>query len=104
MANLGSALVLGGVALAGAAVAAFPAAETAVPVKVTVDWSQVDRVSRTTATLQVVVNPPLRRGSAIHDPAFRALRDLQADVVRFVPWLPYPRLAVAELELSLIHI
>ena len=42
--------------------------------------------------------PSLRRGSAIHDAAFRALRDLQADFVRFVPWLPYPRLAVAALE------
>ncbi len=94
MKNLGSVLVL----LAGAALAAPSSAEPPRPVKVTVDWKHVDRVSRTTATLQVVVNPPLRRGSAIHDAAFRALRDLQADVVRFVPWLPYPRLAVAELE------
>jgi hypothetical protein len=84
--------------LAGALLAAGAAAETAPPVKVTVQWGDVDRVSRTTATLQVVVNPPLRRGSAIHNAAFRALRDLQADYVRFVPWLPYPRLAVAELE------
>jgi hypothetical protein len=67
-------------------------------VKVSVEWDRVERVSRTTATLQVVVNPPLRRGSTIHDAAFRALRVLQADYVRFVPWLPYPRLAVAALE------
>lgn len=73
-------------------------AEAPPPVKVSVEWDAVDRVSRTTATLQVVVNPPLRRGSPIHDAAFRALRDLGADSVRFVPWLPYPRLAVAELE------
>ena len=66
--------------------------------EIKVDWNQVERVSNTTPTLQVVVNPPLRRGSAIHDEAFRALRDLQADYVRFVPWLPYPRLGVAELE------
>jgi hypothetical protein len=58
----------------------------------------VARVSNTTASLQVVVNPPLRRGSKIHDRVFQALRDLQPDYARFVPWLPYPRLAVAELE------
>ena len=28
----------------------------------------------------------------------RSLRDIQADYVRYVPWLPYPKLAVAELE------
>jgi hypothetical protein len=58
----------------------------------------VARVSHTTASLQVVVNPPLRRGARIHDRVFQALRDLQPDYARFVPWLPYPRLAVAELE------
>ena len=66
--------------------------------QVTVDWTKVLRVSKMTPTLQVVVNPPLRRGSTIHDPAFRALHDLGCDVVRYVPWLPYPKLAVAELE------
>ena len=66
--------------------------------KVTVNWDKITRVSKTTATLQVVVNPPLRRGTAIHDAAFQALRDLQADYVRYVPWLPYPKLGVAELE------
>ena len=65
---------------------------------VRISWDSVTRVSNTTATLQVVVNPPLRRGSKIHDRVFQALRDLQADYVRYVPWLPYPRLAVAELE------
>jgi hypothetical protein len=61
-------------------------------------WDAVSQVSKTTPTLQVVVNPPLRRGSAIHDSVFRALHDLGAEYVRYVPWLPYPRLAVAELE------
>src|ERR1051325_4293292 len=66
--------------------------------KVTIDWNKVVRESKTTATLQVVVNPPLRRGSPIHDRTFAELRKLGADYVRYVPWLPYPRLAVAELE------
>lgn len=65
---------------------------------VTVHWDKVDRISKTIATLQLVVNPPLRRGSTIHDKVFSSLRDLQADYVRYVPWLPYPRLGVAELE------
>ncbi len=68
------------------------------PVKVDVHWDKVVRVSQTTPTLQVVVNPPLRRGTPVHDNAHKALRDLGADYVRYVPWLPYPKLGVAELE------
>jgi hypothetical protein len=67
-------------------------------VTVTADWDKTIRVSKTTPTLQVVVNPPLRRGSKIHDGAFRSLRALGCDYVRYVPWMPYPRLGVAELE------
>lgn len=65
---------------------------------VQVDWSKIEEVSKTTPTLQVVVNPPLRRGSKIHDRVFESLKDLGADYVRYVPWLPYPKLGVAELE------
>ena len=68
--------------------------------KVQVDWNQVQEVSKTTPTLQVVVNPPLRRGSKIHDRVFENLKALGADYVRYVPWLPYPKLGVAELEAS----
>ncbi len=68
----------------------------AAPVKI--DWNKVVRESKTTATLQVVVNPPLRPGSTIHERTFEELRKLGADYVRYVPWLPYPKLAVAELE------
>lgn len=67
-------------------------------VKVTVNWNDVVGVSKTTPTLQVVVNPPLQRGSPIHDHVFAALHGLGADDVRYVPWLPYPKLAVAELK------
>jgi hypothetical protein len=66
--------------------------------KVTVNWEKVIATSQTTPTLQVVVNPPLRRGSDIHDRVFQALQELRCDYVRYVPWLPYPRLGVAELE------
>jgi hypothetical protein len=62
------------------------------------NWDKIVSVSRTTATLQVVVNPPMRRGMPIHDNVFKTLHDLKADYVRYVPWLPYPRLGVAELQ------
>ena len=68
------------------------------PGTVTAHWDKIMRISQTTPTLQVVVNPPLQRGTRVHDNAFKALRDLGADYVRYVPWLPYPRLGVAELE------
>lgn len=68
------------------------------PQDVKINWTKIIRVSQTTPTLQVVVNPPLRRGSAIYDRVFEDLGDLGADYVRYVPWLPYPRLGVAELE------
>ncbi|MGO8731717.1 MAG: glycosyl hydrolase family 39 [Terriglobia bacterium] len=75
--------------------ASKPEAEKA---NVQVNWDKVVAVSKTAPTLQVVVSPPLRRGSKIHDRVFQALHELGADYVRFVPWLPYPKLAVAELE------
>jgi len=65
---------------------------------VSISWKNVVAVSKTTPTLQVVVMPPLRRGQKIHDRVFQALHDLGADNVRYVPWLPYPKLGVAELE------
>src|SRR5690242_8347315 len=73
-------------------------AASAFPQKIEIQWDKVNRVSSTTATLQVVVNPPLRPGSPIHDRVFADLQKLGADYVRYVPWLPYPKLGVAELQ------
>jgi hypothetical protein len=64
---------------------------------VTVDWNNTTFTSRTTPTLQLVENPMVRPGSPIHKQVFKALKDLQADYVRYVPWFPYPKMAVAEL-------
>jgi hypothetical protein len=75
---------------------AFGQASTTNQVKV--DWSKQIAVSKSTPTLQVVVNPMLLRGAKMHDGSFAALHALGADYVRYVPWLPYPRQAVAELE------
>ena len=65
------------------------------PTKVKPDWAKILRTTQTTPTLQVVVNPPLERGTPVHDDSFKSLRDLGADYVRYVPWLPYPKLGVA---------
>ena len=65
--------------------------------QVTIDWNKQIALSKSTPTLQVVVNPQLLRGALMHDGAFAALHELGADYVRYVPWLPYPRQAVAEL-------
>jgi len=65
---------------------------------VTVHWDKTTVVLQTTPTLQVVVNPPLRPGEALGVAAYKAVKELGADYVRYVPWLPYPRLGVAELE------
>ncbi len=67
-------------------------------VKVTIHWDKTTVVSKSTPTLQVVVNPPLRPGEPLGKAAYKAVKDLGADYVRYVPWLPYPKLAVAELE------
>jgi hypothetical protein len=68
------------------------------PIAIHIDWKHTVIVSRSSPTLQVVTNPMLKRGSPLHDSAFKALADLGANYVRFVPWLPYPRTAVAELK------
>ena len=66
--------------------------------KLTIHWDKVTVVSKSTPTLQVVVNPPLRPGQPLSAGSYKAVKELGADYVRYVPWLPYPKLAVAELE------
>jgi hypothetical protein len=68
------------------------------PIQIRTDWNNTILVSKSTATYQVVANPMLERGAKLHDGSFQAIAAAHADYVRFVPWLPYPRLAVAELE------
>jgi hypothetical protein len=65
---------------------------------IAVDWNKTLTVSKTTATLQLVENPMVRPGSSIHANTFKALKELGADYVRYVPWFPYPKMAVAELQ------
>lgn len=67
------------------------------PTPLQIQWDKVTSTSKTSPTLQVVVNPPLRT-APVRDNAYQAVHDLGADYVRYVPWLPYPKLGVAELE------
>jgi hypothetical protein len=80
-------------ACGGRAVAQAPGSE-----QIAIDWNKIVLVSKSTPTLQVVTNPMLNPGAPIHDGSFAALKVLGADYVRYVPWLPYPKIAVAELE------
>jgi hypothetical protein len=66
--------------------------------KLGINWSKTTVVSKSTPTLQVVVNPPLRPGEPLSTGSYKAVKELGADYVRYVPWLPYPKLGVAELE------
>jgi hypothetical protein len=84
------------VALGILGVAATLCAQQAV--KLAINWDRTTVVSKSTPTLQVVVNPPLRHGEPLSMASYKAVKELGADYVRYVPWLPYPRLAVAELE------
>jgi hypothetical protein len=68
------------------------------PLQVGIHWDKTTVVSKTTPTLQVVVNAPLRPGEPLSAASYKAVKELGADYVRYVPWLPYPRLGVAELE------
>ena len=73
-------------------------AQTDQPAELSIDWHIITGTTRTTITLQVVENPPLRRGSSIHDAAWTSLAALHTDMTRLTLWYPYPRLAVAELQ------
>ncbi len=68
------------------------------PDTVVAKWNNTVKISKTTATLQVVENPMVRNSSPIHESTFKALKNLGADFVRYVPWCPYPKMAVAELK------
>lgn len=73
------------------------AAQQATPQHLAIDWTKTLRVSVTTPTLQVVVNPKLQPGEIVRKGGYAALRDLAPEYARYVPWFPYPRMSVAEL-------
>jgi hypothetical protein len=68
------------------------------PITIAPDWSKVVAVSKANVSIEVCVEPPLRRGYPIHDQLFAALHDLGADYAHYQPWNVFPRLGVAELK------
>lgn len=62
------------------------------------DFSNRTEDLQTHPSLQVVAHALLMRNSPIHDRLFQFLANLSASYVRYVPWLPTPRLSVAELN------
>jgi hypothetical protein len=83
----------------GTSSAAVLADNNSALLSLSIDWANVTAISKTIATLQVVANPLLNsRTSPVAHKIFHLLEDLQADLVRYVPWRPYPLVAVAELD------
>ena len=67
-------------------------------VTVSFDWSNVTYVSKTLASLQLVINPLILRQSPIHDGVFSNLAQLHSTHARYASWFPYPSLSVPELD------
>lgn len=84
-------------ALAGLAASCWLANAGARVIPVALDWSDIAAVSRAAVTIEVCVEPPLRRGHPLHDRLFAALHGLGADYAHLQPYNIFPRLAVAEL-------
>jgi hypothetical protein len=64
-----------------------------------VDYDNIIAASKTIATLQVVSNPILnKKYSPIALKLYDNLHSLNADLVRYAAWYPYPKIGVAELE------
>ncbi len=63
-----------------------------------INWNNVTVTSKTTPSLQVVVNPPLQPGKPLGDSAYKFVSQLGPDYMRYAGWFPYPRLSVAELQ------
>jgi hypothetical protein len=92
--------------LLASGIAAIPFLEKRVQSNTTtinIDWETVLTTLETTTTLQVVANPMLLRNSSIHDNALSSLESVAANYVRFVPWYPYPKLAVPEIDAPVIN-
>jgi hypothetical protein len=67
-------------------------------VSISPEWGKIIGVSRTRVSVEVCVEPPMRRGYPIHDKLFSALRDLRPDYARLSLWDVYPRIGIAELR------
>jgi hypothetical protein len=87
-------------ALAGVAALLASAAAAAPPgtSSIAVSWGAALRPLQTAAGFQTVVNPVTTRESPYHDAVYDKIATLGAPYQRYVPWLPYPRMGIDELE------
>lgn len=76
--------VICALALALLGLASGPVALAQSP-SLSIHWDKVTVVSRSIPTLQVVVNPPLRPGEPLSAASYKAVKELGADYVRYVP-------------------
>ena len=65
---------------------------------VAVKWENVERVSNTTPTTQILAHSFTLRDNPMHDPEFAALKDLKTNDTRLQLWFSVTRQAVAELK------
>lgn len=75
--------------------AAPAAADTA---SVSAQWGSITRTSNTTPTTQILAHSFTLRDNPMHDPEFRALKDLHTNDTRLQLWFSVTRQAVAELK------
>jgi len=78
--------------------AAFPLLANCSDAVISVNWNAPIAKSKTSLSIQVCPEPPMRRESRNHDQLYADLRDMKVDLARLQPWFPYPKLSVAELE------
>lgn len=67
-------------------------------VTVHINWQHVTRVSDTVPTTQILAHKFTLRTSPLHDPEFRALKNLDTNDTRLQFWFSVTRQAVAELK------
>jgi hypothetical protein len=65
---------------------------------ISVDWTTTLKPLSSTVGFQTVVNPVTARESPYHDQVYEKIASLGSSYQRYVPWLPYPRMGIAELE------
>jgi len=83
--------------VAAPAIAAAPQANAG-SAAVIPNWSQVSRVTDTVPTTQILAHAFTLRTSPLHDPLFRALRNLHTNDTRLQFWFSVTRAALPELK------
>ena len=79
-------------------VLSLPALTAADGPTITANWSNRTFTSKTTPTLQMVLNPLVSRASPIHDEVYRTLHTIRPSYARYQSWFPYPKMAVPEID------